>query len=181
MKISLPKLKAVLLYFCENTELKYLGKVKLMKLFYYLDFGHVKKFATPVTFDRYVKLDHGPIPSTIKNMVDDLENDPDASILADVIYIKLAVGQTIHRISAKRRMTDADKKLFSVNELNVLEEVCARFGNKNTKFIEEASHKEAAWNSVAILQETPYTLAVKDGDCLVEEEDIKLGLAMAGL
>ena len=181
MKISLLKLKAVMLYFCENTELKYLGKVKLMKLFYYLDFDHVKKFATHVTFDRYVKLDHGPIPSTIKNMIDDLENDPDASVLTDVIDIKLATGQSIHRVSAKRGITYADKKLFSINELGVLEEVCVRFGDRNTKFIEEASHKEEAWNSVAMLQETPYTLAVKDGDCLVKEKDIKLGLAMAGL
>jgi uncharacterized phage-associated protein len=181
MKISLPKLKAVLLYFCENTDLRFLGKVKLMKLFYYLDFIHVKKFASPVTYDRYVKLDHGPIPSTIKNMVDDLECDPDSSVLADVIDVVHSDGQNIHRVNPKRKMTDADRKLFSVNEVKVLEEVCSRFGDKNTRFIEEASHKEAAWNSVAMLQETPYTLAVKDNDCLVAEEDIRLSLVLAGL
>ena len=54
MKIPMPKLKAILLYFGTYTDNRFLGKVKLMKLFYFLDFMHVKKYGTPVTYDTYV-------------------------------------------------------------------------------------------------------------------------------
>lgn len=181
MKIPIPKLKAILLYFCENTDNKFLGKVKLMKLFYFLDFLHTKNYATPVTYDRYVKLDHGPIPSVIKNMVDDLELDPNTSDLAEIIDVNKTTGQEIHRIVQKRKLSKAEKKYFSESETNILEEVCRRFGKKNTKDTEKASHDESAWKMSAMYQEIPYTLAANDLDCRVKKEEIELGLKLAGL
>ncbi|NCN39598.1 MAG: SocA family protein, partial [Candidatus Aenigmarchaeota archaeon] len=70
MKIPTAKLKAILLYFCNYTDTTFLGKTKLMKLFYFADFTHLKQFGSPITYDTYVKLEHGPIPSTIKSLVD---------------------------------------------------------------------------------------------------------------
>jgi len=179
MRISIPKLKATILYFCENTDSKFLGKVKLMKLFYYLDFTHVKKFGSPITFDQYVKLDHGPIPSTIKNMVDNADADPDSSLLADTIDIQTEDGVMMHRIVARRKMTEFDRKLFSKSELQVLEEICRRFGNKNMKFIEDASHEEAPWKESGMCQAIPYQLAAHDSDCQVDVEDIDLAMQIS--
>jgi len=174
MNIPVTKLKALILYFCEHTDPKFLGKVKLMKLFYFVDFIHTKKFASPVTYDRYVKLGHGPIPSTIKNLVDDSESDIENSILADTINIECEPFRHIHRIVARRKLTDSDLQLFSKNELTVLENVCSRFYDKNTTFIEDVSHKEAPWKESQPLQEIPYTLAAHDSDCEVSEEEINL-------
>jgi len=179
MRISIPKLKATILYFCEHTDSKFLGKVKLMKLFYYLDFTHVKKFGSPITFDQYVKLDHGPIPSTIKNMVDDADADPDSSPLADTIDIQKEDGVMMHRIVARRKMTEFDKKLFSKSEMRILEEICKRFGNKNMKFIEDASHEEAPWKESGMYQAIPYQLAAHDSDCQVDVEDIDLAMQIS--
>ncbi|MEK7073289.1 MAG: Panacea domain-containing protein [Patescibacteria group bacterium] len=176
MKAPLPKLKAIILYFCENTDAKFLGKVKLMKLFYYLDFLHVKKYGSPVTFDRYVKLEHGPIPSTIKNMVDDAGEDVEHSVLADTIDIVRTEGVHMHRVAARRKMTEEERKLFTESEIRILKEVCSRFGQKNTQYIEDASHKEAPWKETSMLQEIPYTLAVKDADCETSAEEIELAL-----
>jgi uncharacterized phage-associated protein len=174
MKISSRKLKAIILYFCENTNPIFLGKVKLMKLFYFLDFLHVKNYGTPVTYDCYVNLEHGPIPSSIKNLVDSVDGDVDNSILADVITIKNSEDLNIHRIFALRKFAENDKKYLSENELEILKRVCLRFGNSNTKDIEDASHREAPWSSTKIFDTIPYHLAAKDGDCLVDEETIKL-------
>jgi hypothetical protein len=65
----IPKLKAMIRYFATYTDPRSLGKKKLMKLFYFADFEHVKKYASPITFDNYVHLEHGPVPSTILNLV----------------------------------------------------------------------------------------------------------------
>ena len=57
--ITLDKIKSIKIYFAKNTNSQYLGKVKLMKLFYFLDFTHVKDYGIPVTYDTYYKLETG--------------------------------------------------------------------------------------------------------------------------
>lgn len=180
MRIPLPKLKATLLYFCQNTDPRFLGKVKLMKLFYFLDFSHLKKFGSPVTFDTYINLEHGPIPSGIKSMVDTAADDPDSSVLADTITFERPEGINMYRIKPRREFTERDKDYFSGPELETLQKVCARFGGVNTQAIENASHRESPWSKTNFLDEIPYTLAAKDKDCLVTEDEIKLVLKLTG-
>jgi uncharacterized phage-associated protein len=174
MNLPLPKLKAILLYFCQNTDPKFLGKVKLMKLFYFLDFTHVKRYGLPVTFDTYVHLEHGPIPSTIKNLIDDACDDIDHSALADTIQCESVEGIAMKRISSKRNFSENDRKYFSESELEVLEAVCKRFGAQNTKYIEEASHKEAPWQATSMLESIPYVTAAQDSDCQASKDEIQL-------
>jgi uncharacterized phage-associated protein len=174
MNIPLPKLKAILLYFGNYTNTKFLGKVKLMKLFYFLDFMHVKKYGAPITFDNYVNLEHGPIPSTIKNLIDTAADDIDNSILADTISFERPKGTNMCRILPSKKFTDKERGYFTLTELDILERVCQRFGDKNTRDTELASHSEAPWNETQLLESIPYTLAAKDQDCQVTEEEIKL-------
>lgn len=174
MKISITKLKAILLYFGNYTNTKYLGKTKLMKLFYFLDFLHLKRYGSPVTFDRYVHLEHGPIPQGIKNLIDTASDDVDISMLSDVISFERPESIDMVRMLPLRKFTDTDKKLFSETELEILNEVCLKYGEKNTKYIEDASHNEAPWRETAPLQDIPYDLAAGDTDCFVSKEEIEM-------
>lgn len=174
MNISLPKLKAILLYFGNNTDTKYLGKVKLMKLFYFLDFLHLKKYGSPVTYDRYIHLEHGPIPQSIKNLIDTASDDSDNSILTDAICFERPSGSNMIRMLPNKKFEESDKKYFSETELEILALVCHRFGNKNTKFIEDASHKESPWKETNMLDEIPYSLSANDIDCSIDKENIDL-------
>jgi len=94
MKIPLSKLKAMVLYFCGNTDPRFLGKVKLMKLFYFADFIHVKNFGSPITYDNYVRMEHGPIPSVILNLIDAVDGDVDSAELADIIKSANLIEET---------------------------------------------------------------------------------------
>lgn len=178
MRISLPKLKALLLFFGTYTDTKYLGKVKLMKLFYFLDFLHLKKYGSPVTYDNYVHLEHGPIPSGILNLVNTAIDDVDSSLLSGTISFETPAGTAMQRIVPIRKFNEDDKKYFSKSQLEIMELVATRFGDKNTKFIEEASHKESPWKCTSKLENIPYTLAAKDNDCMVSEEEIELILSI---
>lgn len=175
MKIPLAKLKAILLFFSTYTDGRFLGKVKLMKLFYFLDFTHVKKYGAPITFDSYVNMEHGPIPSNIMNLVYGVDEDIDSSVLSDTIKIVMPEDSStkMHRITGLREFNENDRKLFSENELETLSKVVERFGKKNTSAIEKASHKEAPWALTKFLEEIPYTLAAQDPDCLVSAEEIE--------
>ena len=174
MKISLPKLKAILLYFANNTNVKYLGKTKLMKLFYFLDFRHVKRYGAPVTYDTYVNLDHGPIPSFIKNMIDSAADDPKESSLKDVIKFEYPTGTEMARILPQAKFTSKEESLFTPSELEILKEVVKEFGEAKTEVIEKASHKEAPWRETAYLERIPYTLAALDKDSEVSAGEIDL-------
>ncbi|MCC7356682.1 MAG: SocA family protein [Candidatus Doudnabacteria bacterium] len=173
MSISIPKLKAILLYFAENTNARFLGKVKLMKLFYFLDFMHLKNFGTPVTGDTYIKLDHGPIPSTIKNLIDDAAENIETSELQDTIYFERPIG-LMYQVKPTRKLTEDDRKLFSPNEIEILEKVCKRYGNSTMKEIESASHEEAPWAKSKMYDVIPYTLAAQDSDSQFSEEELDL-------
>lgn len=174
MNISIPKLKAMLLFFCAYTRPNFLGKTKLMKLFYFADFLHVKKFGSPITYARYINLDHGPIPSAILNLVNSAGEDIDNSVLADTISIEKANDYDMYRIRPLRKFTEEDKKYFTDTELKILDNVCIRFGDVNTKTIEDESHKEAPWRLTHLGEEIPYSLATEDRDCLVDKEEIEL-------
>ena len=174
MKIPLTKLKAIILYFSNHTGTKFLGKVKLMKLFYFLDFMHLKTYGSPVTYDTYFNLEHGPIPTSIKNLVDTAADDVDNSVLSDTITFERPKGIGMYRVLPTRKFEEKDRKLFSETELDILAKVCSRFGNENTKVIEDASHKESPWRKTKFLEEIPYTLAADDPDCRVTKEEIEL-------
>ncbi len=164
MKIPLNKVRAMIKYFAQNTDEELLGKVKLMKLFYFSDFTHTKHHGQPITFDYYIKLEHGPIPSKIKNLVDEAEEDPETSFLSDLMSIEKQDNCYLHKIVAKKPFTEEDAKLFSKSELDVLRNVCKKFYNSNTKAIETASHQDGPWEQVEFLGEIPYALVFNGDD-----------------
>lgn len=180
MKIPIPKLKAMIFYFAANTDPRLLGKTKLMKLFYFADFTHVKNYASPITYDDYVHLEHGPIPSTILNLVNAVETDTDNAILADSFSVATRENSNQKKIIPARTFTSKDEKYFSPSEFEVLKSVCERFTDKTSKFIEDKSHKEAAWSKTKELDRIPYTLALEDPDCQVNEEEIRFVLGVFG-
>lgn len=180
MKIPIQKLKAMIRYFATCTDPRLLGKKKLMKLFYFADFGHVKKYGSPITFDNYVHLEYGPIPSAIMNLVTEVEIDPDNAILADALSVETREGSLQKRIVPVKRFTEADERYFSPSELKILKSVCGRFADKTGKYIEDVSHKEAAWAKTDELESISYTLASDDPDSLVDKEEIELALKVMG-
>ncbi len=171
---NLRKIEAIMVYFANQTNTKYLGKVKLMKLFYFLDFNHVKQYASPVTYDAYYNLDHGPIPSRIKNLVDDFCDEPAGTQLSEILDCEYPDGTSMCRMKPKRQFTEKDRKLFSETEFKILEQVATKYKNAKTQEIEEDSHKQAPWKNTSTLDQIPYYLAAQDEDSRVTEEDIKL-------
>jgi len=174
MTIPLPKLKAIIKYFCHNTNPAFLGKTKLMKLFYFLDFTQIKRYGVSVTGETYYHLEFGPIPTTIKNLVDSVSDDPETALLSDVIQVHCDNGHDRHKIFCLQSFTEQDKDYFSQAEFNTLEDVAKRFRDYSTQQIVDISHEEAPWRLTNELEIIPYQLAAEDPDCVVEKGDIDL-------
>lgn len=171
MKIHFNKFKLILLYFANHCQ--YLGKIKLMKLFYFLDFMHVKKYGIPITFDTYINLEKGPIPSTILNVVTEAIEDPDFSQLADVVHFETPKGTRMNKMLPNRKFTEEDRKYFSEIEFDTLQRVCSIYGDKLMRSIKDESHEQAPWRETKYLDEIPYSLAANDPDSMATKEEIE--------
>lgn len=169
----------MILFFADHTDTGLLGKTKLMKLFYFADFRHVKKYLTPITYDTYVNLEHGPVPSTIMNLVTTVENNIDESVLGDTIGIAQNDETKMKRIQTRRKFNEKDAKYFTDSELKIMNEVCEIFKESTGKQIEDASHSEAAWQKTKLGETIPYSLGTEDSDSLVERDDVETALKIA--
>jgi uncharacterized phage-associated protein len=172
---NLRKVEAILAYFANYPDMKYLGKVKLMKLFYFLDFDHLRQYGSPVTYDKYVNLEHGPIPSNIKNLVDSAADDPDTAYLSDVIKCEFPLNtDKMCKIVPRRSFTPEDEDLFSDSELKTMQAVARKYSAARADKIERDSHQEAPWRETEKLDEIPYYLAAHDKNSRFSEEDLRL-------
>src|SRR5690349_3658091 len=67
------KLQQAILYFLEHINNVHLGRTKLMKLLYFVDFDHYEAHGQSVTGAIYRKLPHGPYPDKVEKLIAKME------------------------------------------------------------------------------------------------------------
>ena len=126
-----------ILFFLEKINNQYLGKTKLMKLLYFLDFGFYENTGKSITNDKYVWYPHGPYPSRADAVLDYMNRE-----LIITVSRKKFDSKWQERYLANRKF---DITLFSSNEMRELERVAAYFENYNTREIEDEAHRDIPW------------------------------------
>lgn len=151
------KYQEAILYFLNHCNNRHLGKKKLLKLLYYLDFDHYEKFGTSVTEDSYRKLQYGPVPVTV---------DP---VMAQMSFRKVIRREVHHHTQGSKSYgqnrywptRDADLSVFLPSELGVLRSVAERCAEMTATAIEDATHKEAPWRLTKNIGDPiPYEYAI---------------------
>ena len=141
----------------------WLGKVKLFKLLYFVDFDHYQEFKTPVAGDIYRKLAYGPVPETAQQILLEMKS-------AGLIDIsKRQVGDYEIHVYTPLALPGAGS--FTASEIQVLEQVVAKWANHSTNSIVTATHGEAPWRAVNMGEEIPYALAFYRRQMFGEEAD----------
>lgn len=111
-------------------------KLKICKLLFYADKEHLVKYGRPITGDRYYKLEYGPVPTRGLDMLRGNAGEAEIALLEKYVSV---VGNSIFPKRA------ADKTVFSKSDLEVMEEVCKRYGDLSATDLGRRSHKEASW------------------------------------
>jgi uncharacterized phage-associated protein len=145
-------MEQVILFFLERINNVHLGRTKLMKLLYYVDFDHFEKYGKPVTGARYRKLPHGPVPDKADKVISDME------ARGLVRGVKLPVGQ----FEQDRLITEKgafDPTALTGDELEILKSVAVRWEHSTAKEIEAATHREVPWASTEDQRAIDYELA----------------------
>lgn len=151
-KRSEEKLQQVILYFLEHINNVHLGRTKLMKLLYYVDFDHCEAHGVPVTGATYRKLPHGPYPDHVEELIAQMEKD---GLVREVKVDHQ--GYTQHRLLTLNAKFDPAK--FSGTELQALERVAADWADATAAQIEAATHREAPWAGTQAGKKIDYEMA----------------------
>jgi uncharacterized phage-associated protein len=145
-------MQQVILYFLERINNVHLGRTKLMKLLYFVDFDHLEKYGRSVTGAVYRKLPHGPYPKDAEKLIMQME------VKSLVKRVKVSVGG-----SAQYRLITLgakfDPNLFTGAEMQTLEKVAMDWADATAAQIEAAIHAEAPWASTQNGKVLDYELA----------------------
>lgn len=147
-EFSLDKFVAVMAYLADVGKIQDLTKLKAAKLLFFADKAHLLKYGRPILGDRYVSMDHGPVPSAALDLMNRLIT-PDE--IDDPVREQLRTKLSVHGLFAKnhpfrsRVHGEAAYQHLSQSERNVLDEIIANYGRKPVGELIDLTHKEYAW------------------------------------
>ena len=130
--LSLIRLRNMLLYIMNRC-----GEVfctKMNKLLFYADFLSYRRTGMAISGLSYKAIGFGPVPERwdrVYSQFDDVMQEP-RSYGEKEGYVLVSDGI-------------ADTSVFTTTEINILEEVCARFSNATSTDMTRISHEESAW------------------------------------
>ena len=131
-QLSLDRLKNVMLYLLERCDDVWCTKMN--KLLFYVDFLSYRERGMAITGLSYRAIDFGPVPERWDRVYSEFPE-----VRQELRQVGDFVGSVL-TASAK-----ADVTLFSEDELRIMENICAQFGNKTAREISRMSHDEKAW------------------------------------
>lgn len=151
-KINDKKYKNVVLFFAKKVRNGTLGKLKMMKLMYFLDFDFFEKYGKSVTGDNYLRFENGPVPQNAERI---LKSMTDKEI--KITKIKIADGYNDKQLI--EALKDFDMNVFTKEELMMLEEVADKWEKFSGSEMKTATHGEAPWISTEPNGVIDYNLA----------------------
>lgn len=146
-------------FFARNTQ--NLGKIKLFKLLYLLDFEHFRQTGRSVTGLEYRAWKLGPVPIVLMQEWEQPEPDFLESLRIEPEQVIDHVRQTV------RPITEFDDSHFSRRELRLMEHFANEFQDALSQPMIDATHAEGmpwfkVWNQQGMDAPIPYDLAVDE-------------------
>lgn len=141
----------------------------LSKLLFFADKIHLERYGRPIIGDRYIAMEHGPVPSRVYDLVkfeefldeDTLQSAMDAFEVARVPYPS---------ITAKRK---PDEHVFSETDLECLTEALGTYGSLSMSRLRKISHSNPAYQAAQVNGEMDYALIIDENlenrEQLIEE------------
>lgn len=152
------KLIGAIIFFADHT--RFLGKTKLCKLLYFLDFEHFKETGRSVTGLDYYAWKMGPVPVGLYEEVEMPE--PDLAEKVQFIEIATRLGPML----TVKPLIQFDPTQFSKRELRIMESLAKEYCDTQAEDIVEATQLEnQPWHEVYDVEgkrqhRIPYELAL---------------------
>lgn len=147
-RFSLDKFINAVAYFASHG-VKDLTKLKAVKLLYLADRYHLFRYGRPVTGDRYIAMDLGPVPEDsfqlISRLIEPAEvNDPGRELALQRLQV---YSGFMHRYKypVLRARTAPDLDVFSESEIEALDVTLKEFGSTTARTLVDLTHEHRAY------------------------------------
>jgi uncharacterized phage-associated protein len=145
---NLEKVVNALAYFAQ-AGVADLTKLKAAKLLYLADRCHFLRYGRPISGDRYIAMDLGPVPENTYQLTTRLvEPDEVDDPAREVAQQKLGVYKGFlrrYKYPVLRARGPADMAVFSDSEVEALQQTVREFGNKPARVLVDLSHDHKAY------------------------------------
>ena len=166
MKRDRNKLKALVHYVCwkcDNPAI--LGAIKLNKVLWVSDVWAYIGRGAPITGERYVKRQFGPVPASIVGIVAELEAEKQI-----VVRQREAYGKPKTDYIA---MTKPDLSAFTAEEISLINDAIHYVCHKHTAMQISRKTHDAIWELAEIGEEIPYEAMLASHLGEVTSEDVQ--------
>lgn len=152
-RINQKKYKNAVLFFAKKIQNGTLGKLKMMKLLYFLDFDFFEKNGRSITGDEYLRFENGPVPHMGEKILKEMNGK-------EIKITKRKVGEGYNDQKHIEALTDFDVNVFEKEELLMLEEIASKWEKFTGTEMKNASHGEAPWIATKPNDVIDYNLAL---------------------
>lgn len=150
MRYNKEKFKNAVLYLAKNAGSD-VGKKKLAKLLYFIDFTLYELRKRSLSGMEYAKRDYGPMPEPIVfyNALEELKEEK-------IIEIKKMNGGFLEKIIPK---DDPKMNVFDEKEGEILQQIAEKYRLENAGNLEKLAQSEPPYKMVEYGEKIPYHLA----------------------
>ena len=147
------KMHAAIQFFCRNIKNQSLGRTKLAKLLYYVDFDHFEQYDRPVTGATYKHYPMGPYPQEMMSEIKQLRN---TGQLEETEQASGPYPQYLYTVPPDATV---DLGIFETSELQTLIDVANKWQQLSATELVAATHGEAPWIATEDRKVIPYEYA----------------------
>ena len=139
-----------------------INKMKALKLLFFADRFHLRKYGRPITNDEYFAMGYGPVPSGAKDLVEASDFRPAVE--------KAYSGQFIDSVAQYEfsSIHDVDSVVFSATDQEALAYVWDHFGSLDQFGLADLSHQYPEWkkHELALASESSSRVKMSFSDFL---------------
>lgn len=150
MRYNKEKFKNAVLYLAKHAGLD-VGKKKLAKLLYFIDFTLYELREKPLTGMNYAKQDYGPMPEPkiFYSALSELQKKK-------IINVSRSKENLLEKIISKK---DPDMGVFDKEEREIIEQTAEKYRLENAGNLERLAQAESPYKMVGYGEKIPYHLA----------------------
>jgi uncharacterized phage-associated protein len=122
-------------------------KYQAVKFFYLADKEHLERFGRPITQEKYVALDYGPVASSVKDFMEldkwTMKKAGIDKLPFDLMEKPRAGKYPLTQLGAPHREVDFD--LFSKSDIRVFDEILSKYGKCSFDDLFNITHRHTAY------------------------------------
>jgi uncharacterized phage-associated protein len=117
----------------------YINKMKAIKLIYFADRYHLRKYGRPITNDEYFAMPYGPVNSGVKEIAEN------SDFLAKDEQVYASTYLKVQNQYGVKSINPVENKVFSKSDIEALSFAWDKFGKYNQYQLADLSHNYPEW------------------------------------